>query len=119
MGYQEKRILFHLAILIDVLSWEMKKLGEKQASAFSLWLKMLNKHTYVCMNLNSLSRSCTWDVWQGAFASVGCMGAIPALATSFQCCAQFEYANHPLIFVLVPVLGSIRFDIVNQGCRKA
>jgi len=50
---------------------------------------------------------------------MACVSATLAQAAAFRCRAQFEYANRSLIFVLVPAPGSIRFDIVNQGCRKA
>lgn len=91
LARKKKKKLFHLAILIDILPWEMKILREKRARAFFPLAEDANKCTCVCGSVTNTDGVCP-----RAFASVGCMGAIVALAASFWCHAQFEYANHPL-----------------------
>lgn len=85
LARKKNKKLFHLAILIDILPWEMKILREKRARAFFPSAEDANKCTCVCGSVTNTYGVCAraYGVCPRAFASVGCMGAIVALAASF------------------------------------
>lgn len=85
LARKKNKKLFHLAILIDILPWEMKILREKRARAFFPSAEDANKCTCVCGSVNNMDgvRARAYGVCPRAFASVGCMGARVALAASF------------------------------------
>lgn len=61
----------------------MKILREKRARVFFPSAEDANKCTCVCGSVNNTYGSVRGDARPRAFASVGCMGAVAALAASF------------------------------------
>lgn len=81
LARKKNKKLFHLAILIDILPWEMKILREKRARAFFPSAEDANKCTCVCGSVTNTYGVCA----RGCGAACVCIRGVHGCKSCISC----------------------------------